>query len=596
MEQAAIAVDNRNPLSYLFLKVWEYSIGARWKLITFWAMFMVAESITLFGYPFIMARIVKLLVEQGITDQNFKTFLTLLALRLLGTFVFWSIHGPARVLERGNAFDVKANYRRHLMQGVLTLKLDWHTEHHSGDTIDKVKEGTSALFAFAEDTFEVIYALVQLAGTYCVLAYYSKFAAGIAVIMMLVTAGIVQVYDRRLVPEYGELAHAENKISESIFDSISNIVTVVILRVEHYVHKSIMHKVAAPRPLFMRNTKKNEWKWFCSSLCCSFTTVMVFGVYLYQHKGATPGSLVSSFYLLANYVSQVTDLFQRFTWMYGDITQRKSKVLNSEELSKDFGTESFANHVLPSDWRVMQVQNLSFSYSREATAMQLQNVAMTILRGQRIAVIGRTGSGKSTLLQVMRDLYHPTSLGLVVDGVPVLEGFAGISRAMTLAPQRPDIFATTIEENLTLGVEYSDAMIGLACDMAEFSEVIPVLPQGLKSSLKERGVNLSGGQQQRLALARALLACHDKDIVMLDEPTSSLDGLTEMRIFRNIWRAFPDKTILASVHRLHLLPLFDIIFLFDKGHLVATGTLAELLASCELFQELWEQHQPGAEA
>ncbi len=592
MEQ--LVTEKSNPLWYLFRKVWEYSAGTRWKLVTFWSMFVVAESITLFGYPFIMAQMMKMLVEQGITHQSFKALLMLLALRLLCTILFWSIHGPARVMERGNAFDVKANYRRHLMQGVLTLKLDWHTEHHSGDTIDKVEKGTNALFNFAEDTFEVIYALVQLLGTYCVLACYSKLGAGIAAVMMLVTATVVRRFDRLLVPEYTELAHAENKITESIFDSISNITTVIILRVEQYVHKAIMHKVVAPRPLFMRNTKKNEWKWFWSSLCCSFTTVMVFGIYLYQHKGVGPGVIVSSFYLLANYVGQVTDLFQRFTWMYGDIVQRKAKVLNSEELSEDFVTESFANHVLPADWRTVEVKNLNFSYGGDT--QHLRDVQMTFRRGQRIAIIGKTGGGKSSFLKVVRDLYHPQSLDLIVDGVLVPEGFAGISRGIALVPQDAEIFATTIEKNLTCDVEYSMEVVKYFCDMAEFTEVVDSLPHGFQSSIKERGVNLSGGQQQRLALTRGLLACQDKNIVLLDEPTSNLDGITEMRIFQNIWKAFPDKTIVASVHRLHLLPLFDMIYFFDSGQIIAAGSLLELLEHCPLFVALWQQcHMPQPE-
>ena len=78
----------------------------------------------------------------------------------------------------------------------------------------------------------------------------------------------------------------------------------------------------------------------------------------------------------------------------------------------------------------------------------------------------------------------------------------------------------------------------------------------LAQSIKEKGVNLSVGQQQRLALARGLLACHDKDVVLLDEPTSSLDTATEMKVYRNIFREFREKTIISSIHRLHLLPLF----------------------------------------
>jgi ABC-type multidrug transport system fused ATPase/permease subunit len=190
----------------------------------------------------------------------------------------------------------------------------------------------------------------------------------------------------------------------------------------------------------------------------------------------------------------------------------------------------------------------------------------------------------------MRDLYHPRSLELTVDQQKIPDGFGGISRAIALVPQNPEIFATTILENITLGAEYNLDVVQHFTDMACFSDVVEDLPRKFSSSIKEKGVNLSGGQQQRLALARGLLACHDKDVVLLDEPTSSLDTATEMKVYRNIFREFREKTIIASIHRLHLLPLFHRIYVFSNGQIIASGTLTDLLTQCSEFQELWQQY------
>ena len=126
--------------------------------------------------------------------------------------------------------------------------------------------------------------------------------------------------------------------------------------------------------------------------------------------------------------------------------------------------------------------------------------------------------------------------------------------------------------------------------MARFTSVIDTLPKGLQSSIKEKGVNLSGGQQQRLALSRGLLACDDKEILLLDEPTSSQDPETEGEIFANIFRYFHDRTIVASVHRLHLLRHFHCIYFFQDGKLLAKGTLDQLLRTCPEFSQQWEQY------
>jgi ABC-type multidrug transport system fused ATPase/permease subunit len=208
-----------------------------------------------------------------------------------------------------------------------------------------------------------------------------------------------------------------------------------------------------------------------------------------------------------------------------------------------------------------------------------------------VALIGETGSGKTTFLKIVRDLYHPQESTLMVDGQMVPNGFEGISRAITLVQQNPEIFARTIWENVTMGAEYDKDFVLQFTDMACFTDVVECLPKGFESSIKEKGVNLSGGQQQRLALSRGLLACHDKDIVLLDEPTSSLDTITGIAIYQNIFRGFKEKTIISTVHQLQLLPFFDRICIFDNGQIIAFGTLTELLTSCPKFISLWETMQ-----
>ena len=215
---------------------------------------------------------------------------------------------------------------------------------------------------------------------------------------------------------------------------------------------------------------------------------------------------------------------------------------------------------------------------------------MRIKSGERIALIGESGGGKSTFLRILRDLYHPKSLNLSINDKSTSKGFGAISESISLIPQDPEIFATTIRENITLGVEYTDEHIQVFTDMARMTQVIDRLPKKLESSIVEKGVNLSGGEKQRLALTRGLLASVDKDIILMDEPTSSVDFQNELEIFKNIFEAFPKQTIIASVHRLHLLSLFDTVYFFDNGRIIASGTFEELKESSLEFQKLWEKY------
>jgi ATP-binding cassette subfamily B protein len=397
-------------------------------------------------------------------------------------------------------------------------------------------------------------------------------------------------FDRVIIGQYKQLNRYENNVSESVFDAISNITTVIILRVERLVFSAIASKVEKPYELFKQNNRLVELKWFLTNMCCSGMTVVVLAVYFWQHIGTTQGVLVGSVYLLINYLGRVSELFFKFTSMYGDTLQRKAKVVNSEELREDFKIENFTNHLLPKDWKHLEIKNLNFSYHNEEDGgLHLEDVSMSIQKGERIALVGETGSGKTTLLKVVRDLYCPKSLDLKVDGQDLSGGFESISQAISLVPQNPEIFATTIIENITLGAEYEMGFVKKYTDMACFTEVADKLPKKFDTSIKEKGVNLSGGQQQRLALARGLLASHNKDIVLLDEPTSSLDTATEMEVYKNIFKEFEGKTVISTIHRLHLLPLFQKIYFFSEGRIVGFGTLSDLLSSNKQFNVLWQK-------
>ena len=580
-----------NPLLYLFSKTWRYSEGNQRKVVLYWIMFVVANSIELFCQPLVMAKIIDTIQKQGITLANINFLFGLLMLTLVAELAFWAIHGPARCIERYNAFWARLNYRKFLLKGVMTLPMEWHTDHHSGDTIDKIEKGTNSLFSFSEDSFQVIYSIVQLVVSYTILAYFSRPAAFIVLGMIIISVWITMRFDKVLVGQYEELNRSENNISESVFDSISNITTVVILRVEKLVFGAIMRKVEKPFELFKRNQRLSEIKWFLTSVTCTVMVIIVMGVYFWQHIGVGQGVAIGSVYLLMNYLNKISELFFRFTSMYSDILKGKSRVMNSEELTKDFKTENFTNHVLPRTWQRLDVTDLDFSYYGEGNGdRHLENISMSLSRGERIALVGESGSGKTTILKIMRDLYRPQHMKLMIDSRVIPDGFGGVSRAIALVPQNPEIFATTILENITLGADYDMNSVMHFTDMACFTDVVEGLPKGFASSIKEKGVNLSGGQQQRLALARGLLACHDKDIVLLDEPTSSLDTGTEMRVYGNIFREFQDKTIISSIHRLHLLPLFHKIYFFSNGQIIASGSLNELLTQCPEFQELWRQY------
>ena len=140
-----------------------------------------------------------------------------------------------------------------------------------------------------------------------------------------------------------------------------------------------------------------------------------------------------------------------------------------------------------------------------------------------------------------------------------------------------------------MGIEVERRDVNKAIKIAQFRLVLKRLNKGLKTNVLEKGVSLSGGEKQRLAFARGILASKSSDILLMDEPTSSVDSLNEIKIYDGVFKTYNDKTIISSIHRLHLLRKFDKIYMFDKGKVIAKGTLKDLMKN-KKFKVLWDQY------
>lgn len=561
-------------------------------MVLYITMFVVANLLIALE-PLIVGLFLNILQVQGVHRATLPhLFFVLLLLPILEA-AFWLLHGPARIIENQNAFVVRANYKNYLLRGTMALPIEWHTDHHSGDTIDKIEKGTEAIFNFSGRTFEIIQTVIILGTAFVAMFIFDPLAGGVALGISAFTFYILVLFDKRLIPGYKRVNRMENTISAKIFDALSNVTTIIILRAEELVAKAINGFIQKPYRQYNSTSKVNEWKWLSASILGRIAVIIVVSLYLISHAAAGAAILVGTIYILYGYANQIRDTFFRFAYLYNDIVRYRTSVNNAEELSNNFREALWSQgRYLPKNWSKIGISQLSFSYHGEGGIEQhLAKVSMEIKSGERIALIGESGGGKTTFLKVMRDLYHPQNLKLAVDSREIADGFTAISGSISLIPQDPEIFATTIRQNITLGVEeYTDERIRIFTDMACFTSVVKRLPKELESSIVEKGVNLSGGEKQRLALARGLLASIDKDIVLLDEPTSSVDFNNELKIYQNIFEAFPKKAIISSIHRLHLLSLFDTVYLFKNGKVVASGSFGKIKQSSRDFRNLWAKY------
>lgn len=533
--------------------------------------------------------VMNIIQKEGVGVHNIKKIVLLLSLFLVAEIIFWMFHGTSRVLEFANAFIVRKNYKMDLLQGVMNLPLEWHTDHHSGDTIDKIEKGTKSLFDFGVSSFMFITSIVAFVSSLIALIYFNVLIGAISLILSLVIFKIIFFFDAKLIPGYKIVNKNENTVSEKVYDGLSNISTLVILKIQNSVIHVIKNTIGQSFVQFNKNNKISEFKWFLVGLFGRLIVVISVVLYIVTnyHAGTV---LIGSIYMIYNFSDALRKVFQNMAYFYSQLVVHQTAIYNSEELS-----DYFTGHIpemgnLPKDWKQLNITNLSFSYhGLDATELHVDNVSFPIRKAERIAIIGESGGGKSTVLKLIRDLYHPKKVTLSVDNNEIKNQFLGISNSVSLIPQDPEIFATTVRENITMGIDYSDAELYKFIQIGCFDEVIGLLPKGVDSSLVEKGVNLSGGQKQRLALVRGLIASIDKEIILLDEPTSSVDMINEINIYKNIFREFSEKTIISSVHKMYLLPLFDTIYFFKSGKIIASGSFEELKQNSLEFQNLLEK-------
>jgi len=579
-----------NPIVSLFKKLWEFSAGKRHYVIGFVTLSTIAQLIGLLE-PLIIGKVLIIIQEQGLTSESLHSLYYWLFSLIVLELAFWIFHGTSRVVERMNSFYVRANYKMHLTDGILNLPAKWHTEHHSGDTIDKVEKATDGLYEFSAHVYEILEMFIRFFGAIFVLAFYNIRSIVPVLVMTGVSVTIVLIMDKKLSRQYKQINQKENDIAAQIYDTISNITTIIILRVEKLLSKEIFKKIMKPLDVFKANVKLNELKWFFVSMCTAVMTVWVLLSYiLVQYKeGAV--ILAGTIYILYGYVSNVSSLFFRFAYRYGDIVRWNAKIDSIKPIVDEFkDKDPVTYHDLSKGWKELVIENLSFSYNEEGRVQHLDNINLIIGKGQRIAFIGESGSGKTTMLKLIRGLYKADSSVVYLDGSKLKDGLKSISHSVTLIPQEPEIFTTTLKRNITLGVSYPKKLISRFIRMSRFFPVLKRLPKKLETNVMEKGVSLSGGEKQRLALARGLIAIDDSELILLDEPTSSVDTRNEFEIYKNIFNYCSKKSVIASIHNLNLLPHFDYIYHFRKGKLIEHGTYDYLIKDGKHFKNILKKY------
>ncbi len=232
----------------------------------------------------------------------------------------------------------------------------------------------------------------------------------------------------------------------------------------------------------------------------------------------------------------------------------------------------------------VRFDHVSFAY--DDARRILDDVSFAARPGEMVALVGLTGAGKSTLVSLLPRFYEPTAGRVLVDGVDVSKyGLRSLRDRIAIVLQDAVLFGGTVADNLRYGrLDATDAELQDAARTANAHDFIMRLSRGYDTPIAEAGASLSGGERQRLSIARALLK--NSPILIMDEPTSSLDAISEAAVFDALRRLRMARTTIVIAHRLSTIRDANCILVLHEGRIIAQGTHEELLASNQLYRRM----------
>ena len=309
------------------------------------------------------------------------------------------------------------------------------------------------------------------------------------------------------------------------------------------------------------------------------------------------GMSVGNLTAFLNYVMQILMSLMMVAMVFMTIVMSRAsmdRIVEVLDEKIDIEDGENAKDIIPEDGSI-DFDNVDFSYKNDESVLNLENIDLHIKSGETIGIIGGTGSAKTTLVQLIPRLYDVYDGSVKVGGVDVRDyKIESLRSAIGMVLQKNVLFSGTIKQNLLWGnPNATDEEIYHAAQAAQAHDFIMSFPDGYETDLGQGGVNVSGGQKQRLCIARALLK-HPK-IMILDDSTSAVDTATDASIRAGLKKEFGDTTVIIIAQRISSVESADRIIVMSDGKINAVGTHDELLASNEIYRDVYQSQQKGSD-
>lgn len=531
-----------------------------------------------------------MIVSQVITSVQNGDDLGWLLPALIGLVIGGAILTSIRhyLLQRTGE-SVVLSSRRHLVSRLLNLPISEFDARRTGDLVSRVGADSTMLRAvLTQGLVEAVGGSVTFIGAIIAMLFIDAVLFGLTSSVVVGSMIVVIVLSRR-IRKYSRVAQDRvGDLTAAVERSISAVRTV---RAANAVDREIATVDEDAKQAWTAGLNVARISAFVvpiSSIAMQVSFLVVLGVGGFRVASGviTVAQLVSFILFLFMMIMPLGSAIGAFTSVaqaLGALGRIREIIDLPLETEHDRPTETLADGL---GTVAIEFDDVSFSYDPETPI--LRNVGFAVTTGTRVALVGPSGSGKSTILSLVERFYDVTDGAVSVGGHNIQSLHRSELRgAIGYVEQDAPVLAGSIRDNLTLGApNATDEDCLRVLNDVNLTNIVERSEQGLSAPVGEGGVLLSGGERQRLAIARALLMA--PPILLLDESTSSLDGLNEQLMKDAIDRVAVNRTLIVIAHRLSTVVDSDKIVVLDKGHVLGIGTHDELVQTVPLYRELAE--------
>ncbi|MBR6742734.1 MAG: ABC transporter ATP-binding protein [Clostridia bacterium] len=567
-------------------------IGEFKRLAILTPVLIVGEAIIECLMPFIIATLINAIEDGAGMDVVLKSGLTLLAMAAVSLGFGAAAGFTASKASAGFA----KNLRRLIFSKIQGFSFENIDKFSSASLVTRMTTDVSNV----QMSFMMIIRTAIRSPLMLIFSVVMAFIMGgqlawlFAIVIPVLVFGLLMIA-KFAMPAFRSVFRKYDKLNESIEENVAAMRVVKGFVRENYEKEKFSSAAENIRRDFTKAERIVAFNDPLMQFCIYFNMVFVMFVgakLIIGNRGTT--IFVGQLSAMLTYGVQVLMSLMMLSMIYVMITMSAESARRIDEvLCEKSAIVNPENPVLEVADGSVEFENVSFKYSAEAELFALSDINLTIKSGETVGIIGGTGSSKSTLVQLISRLYDTTVGSVKVGGVDVREYDLNVLRdSVAVVLQKNQLFSGTIKENLRWGNKNAtDEELEAACKLACAHDFIVSFPDGYDTMIEQGGTNVSGGQKQRLCIARAMLK--KPKILILDDSTSAVDTLTDAQIRRGFAEFIPETTKIIIAQRISSVQDSDKIIVMDNGRIVSVGNHDELLSSCDIYREVYEQQTRG---